>query len=130
MEADRHPEVLRGRPKAVVGTIAIGTFGGRLAPDHRAFETLFGRALHLARCLFGIVQRDERNAGEPLAIMCAIVGEPIVVCGETRSAQSAVFELEQLHPEARVEHLAHVSFLLLRLDPRSTLFPYASHTIA
>src|SRR5579862_1583032 len=53
---------------------------------------------------------------QPLGTICAELPDPIVVYGETRTAQFVVVEPEQRHPERRVDHLGLHAVDILILD--------------
>src|SRR5271155_5422828 len=116
MQADRRLEVVCHGPKWIVRRVAVGTFGRRRTPNHRAAETLVRRPREFLDAFERIVERNHRDSRQPPRAMRTIVGEPIVVRAKARRAQVTVFHLKQTHPEARIQHLARDTVALLILD--------------
>src|SRR5271170_6887472 len=123
MQADRRPEVVRHGPEWIVRRVAVGTFGRRRTPDHRAAQALVRRAPELLDSFERIIERDHRDSRQPPRAMRTIVGEPIVVRAKARRAQVTVFHLKQTHPEARIQHLARDTVALLILDSQLGIPP-------
>src|SRR5439155_7435268 len=62
--------------------------------------------------------RDQRDAHEPLRVVAAVLGEPVVVDVKARPLQLRVLQPEQPERQRRVEHLAVHTVGILVLHPR------------
>ena len=123
VQAERHVEILGGRPERLVLRLVVAPILGRVLRDHGAGEAPLGGAFQLHDAVPDVVHVDHGDALEPRGVRAAEIGEPVVVGAEDRRHQRRVRHLEVEQALRRVEHLAghpvepHVREMLVRVVP-------------
>ena len=106
MKADRHPQLFRRGPEAVV---VIQPRERELRiwrhPHHAAHHARLAAALQLFDCVVDVIDRDQPDSVNAVLRHAAIVAEVVVVDAEAFFLQLRVLEMEQVHRLSRVQHL-------------------------
>jgi len=106
MQAERHLQLLGGRPEGIVIFGIKREILGRRGPNQRARQTLLGRIGQIPSGLLRIVERDQRQALEPLGGVRAKFRKPIVVDLKASSLKSRVADPKHAKAQGGVEHVA------------------------
>ena len=61
-------------------------------------------ALELFDAVVDVVDRDRRNADQPVGVDAAIIDQPIIVNAKARFLQSGIVEREKIQAQGRIEH--------------------------
>ena len=104
VQAQRHLEVLGRRPEGLVlGSVVGGRLGGT-GRDHRADEAEPASARQLRNRAGNVLDVNRGDPLQPLRIVPAELGEPVVVARKDRRQQLAVGDLIEREPLRRIKH--------------------------
>ena len=117
MQADRHVQLLGGRPEGIVLGAAIRLFARRRTPDHDAPHTVPGPPLQLLDAGLNVFERNQRDPEQAFRVIAAKFAQPVVIGPKTRLLELGVVQTEQRHAERGVQDLGLNPINLLVLDP-------------
>ena len=104
VQRERHVDVLRGRPEAVVVARTERCPRRRRHGDQRAGEPEVAAADQLAGGVVDVVDVDHRDALEAAVVLAAELGEPVVVGLHRRAHDFGVGHRVQHEALARIDH--------------------------
>ena len=109
--------LLRARPERVVGRRAVGfPARPRVAIDHRLHQPPLGRALELGDRPVDVPHVDHRGAQHALAVVAAVLDEPVVEHRAAITRQIVVLDAHRIEHRGGVEDLRPDPVLVVALE--------------
>src|SRR6266540_1223269 len=99
-------ELLARGPEFVVMTGVKGEIGMGCLPNNRALESRFVASLELFDAVIDVIDRNGRNADEPIRIDAAVVDKPVIVDAKASFLQTGIIESEEIEHQGRIKHFS------------------------
>src|SRR5262245_3079439 len=78
----------------------------RRLPDDRAFQSGFMAALEFFEAVVDVVNRNSRDADQPMGVDAAVIDQPIVVNPKAGFLQAGIVESKEIEHQGRIEHFS------------------------
>src|SRR6266545_2619703 len=106
MQAHRSIQILTRAPKLIVVAGVEGEIRMGRLPNDRAFQSGFVASLEFFDAVIDVIDRNGRNADQPIRIDAAVIDKPVVVDAEASFLQTGIVESEKIEHQGRIEHFS------------------------